>query len=151
MLTNEQYKDVQIMQGAGFKMVVTMDSTHTMSDTMKYSAVIVKDKSRSQFTGPSKSQGTHGTYASNDDWVSSGVTSIHFNLVADRSAGTVTLTLPEAATRHFTDDFEGLWDLIEYDPSAGSGDQYTRHMQGDIVVSSSATSKEFDTFTATVA
>ena len=40
MLTNEQYKDVQIMQGAGFKMVVTMDSTHTMGATMKYSAVL---------------------------------------------------------------------------------------------------------------
>lgn len=151
MLTNEQYKDVQIMQGAGFKMVVTMDDTHTMSNTMTYSAVIVKDKARSSFTGPKKNQGTQGTYASNDDWVSGSVSSVHFNLVADRSAGTVTLTLPEAATRHFTDDFEGLWDLIEYDPSAGSGDQYTRHIQGDIVVSPSATSKEFDTFTATVA
>lgn len=151
MLTNEQYKDVQIMQGAGFKMLVTMDDTHTMSNTMTYSAVIVKDKARSSFTGPKKSNNTQGTYASNDTWASDSVSSVHFNLVADRDAGTVTLTLPEAATRHFTDDFEGLWDLIEYDPSAGSGAQYTRHIQGDIVVSSSATSKQFDTFTATVA
>ena len=34
------------MQGAGFKMLVTMDDTHTMSNTMTYSAVIVKDKAR---------------------------------------------------------------------------------------------------------
>tara|TARA_R110002020_G_scaffold429822_2_gene639481 strand:+ start:299 stop:754 length:456 start_codon:yes stop_codon:yes gene_type:complete len=151
MITNNQYKDIQVMQGAGFKMVVTMDSTHTMSNTMTYSAVIVQDKTRSSFTGPKKNNNTQGTYASNDDWISGSVNSLHFNLVADRSAGTITLSLPEAATRHFSDTFEGLWDLIEYDPSAGSGDQYTRHMEGDVVVSPSATSKEFDTFTATVA
>jgi len=151
MITNEQYKDIQVMQGSGFKMVVTMDSTHTMDNTMKYSAVIVKDKARSSFTGPKKNNGTQGTYHSNDDWISGSVTSIHFNLIPDISAGTVTLTLPEAATRHFTDAFEGFWDLIEYNPSAGSGDQYTRHMQGDVLVSSSATSKEFDTFTTAVA
>lgn len=151
MLTNNEYKDIQVMQGAGFKMIVTMDSTHTMSNTMTYSSVIVKDEARTSFTGPSKTNNTQGTYALNDDWISASVSSVHFNLIADRSAGTVTLTLPEAATRHFTDDFEGLWDLIEYDPSSGSGDQYTRQMQGDVVVSPSSTSKASDTFTATVA
>jgi len=139
------------MQGGGFKMLVTMEDDHTMSNSMTYSAVIVKDKARVSFTGPSKTNNTQGTYGGTDDWVSASVSSVHFNLIADISAGTVTLTLPEAATRHFTDDFEGLWDLIEYDPSSGSGDQYTRQMQGDVVVSPSSTSKEFDTFTLATA
>ena len=79
MIKNNQYKDIQVMQGAGFKMVVTMDSTHTMSNTMTYSAVIVQDKTRSSFTGPKKNNNTQGTYASNDDWISGSVNSLHFN------------------------------------------------------------------------
>ena len=139
------------MQGGGFKMLVTMEDDHTMSNTMTYSAVIVEDVARAAFIGPNKSSGTDGTYASGDVWASGTINSVHFDLSADRSAGTVTLTLPESATKHFGDVFEGIWDLVEYDPSKGSGDKYTRQMEGDVVISAGAVLQGTDTFTATIA
>ena len=37
----------------------------------------------------------------------------------------------------FTDDFEGVWELLEKD-TTGSGVPYTRQIQGDVLISKSA-------------
>ena len=149
MITNETYQDIQILQNHNFQNVITFDDTHTMTATMSYSAVISLDKKHTQFTGPAKGTGTKGTRSSNDEWISdTDATRILFDLVADRSAKTVTLTLPAEATKLFTDDFEGVWDLVQKDTSTDP-DEYVRQIQGDVVVSASVTGTT-DTFTASV-
>ena len=72
---------------------------------------------------------------------------MHFDVVADRSAGTITLTLPAEAIQYFEDDFEGYWDLVEKDDQAQ--DAWVRHIQGDVIISKGAT-KLTHTFTASV-
>ena len=149
MIRNETYQDIQILQGHNFENIVTFDSTHVMSSTMSYVAIIVKDKTRSAFTGPDKTNNTDGIRASDDAWASASVTAIHCDIVADRSENTVNVKLPAEATQHFTDSFEGYWELLEKDTSTDP-DTYVRQLQGDVVVSNSA-SLISDTFTASVA
>lgn len=149
MITNETYQDIQILQNHNFQNVITFDATHTMTNTMSYAAVISKDKSHTAFTGPSKTTGTNGTRGNSDAWQSASVTKIYFDVIADRSAKTVTLSLPAEATKLFTDDFEGVWDLVEKETSTNP-DEYVRQIQGDVVVSASVT-ETTDTFTASIA
>ena len=85
MIHNETYQDIQILQGHNFENIVTFDSTHVMSSTMSYVAIIVKDKTRSAFTGPDKTNNTDGIRANDDTWASASVTAIHCDIVADRS------------------------------------------------------------------
>jgi hypothetical protein len=148
MISSNQYQDIEIQQNADFTNVITLDSSHTMTSNHKYAAVIVTDYAHSAFTGPGKSQGTDGTAASNDAWASGSQNEVHFDVVADRSAGTITLTLPAEAIQHFDDDFEGHWDLVEKDDQAA--DAWVRHIQGDVIIAKGAT-KLTHTFTASVA
>jgi hypothetical protein len=148
MISANQYQDIELQQNADFTNVITLDSSHTMTSNMKYAAVIVKDYNHSSFTGPGKSQGTDGTAASNDVWASGSQNEVHFDVVADRSAGTITLTLPAEAIQYFDDNFEGYWDLVEKDDQAA--DAWVRHIQGDVIISKGAT-KLTHTFTASVA
>ena len=150
MIHNETYQDIQILQGHNFENIVTFDSTHVMSATMSYVAIIVKDKSRSTFTGPKKTTGTLGTRGGSDAWQSNNsITAIHCDIVADRSENTVNIKLPAEATQHFTDSFEGYWELLEKDTSTDP-DTYVRQIQGDVVISNAAASLT-DTFTTSVA
>tara|TARA_Y100001963_G_C6671664_1_gene395401 strand:+ start:381 stop:827 length:447 start_codon:yes stop_codon:yes gene_type:complete len=148
MITNEVYQDIQVLQNSDFTNVITFDDTHTMNSNMSYSAVIAKDKAHTAFTGPNKTSGTSGTQNNSDEWASASVNVVHFDLVADRSANNVTLTLPAEATQYFPDDFEGVWDLVEKDTSTGT--VYIRQIQGDVVISAGA-SRLSDTFTVSVA
>ena len=149
MIRNETYQDIQILQGHNFENIVTFDSTHVMTANMRYAAVIVKDMNRSSFTGPNKTNNADGVRASDDTWASGSVTVVHCDIVADRSENTVNIKLPAEATQHFTDSFEGHWELLEKDTSTDP-DTYVRQIQGDVVISNAAASLT-DTFTTSVA
>lgn len=150
MITNESYQDIQVLQGHDFQNIVTFDDTHTMVTGMTYSAVISKDKAHTAFTGPEKTSGTKGTQANDDVWASGSVTVVHFDLIASRGGNSVTLSLPGEATQYFTDDFEGVWDLVEKDTTT-SNTVYIRQLQGDVLISAGATRITTDTFTSTSA
>ena len=148
MISANQYQDIELQQNADFSNVITFDNTHTMLTTMSYSAVIVTDYDHTSFTGPNKTIGTDGVAGGSDVWASGSVTKVHFDVVADRSSNTVTLTLPAEAIQFFADDFEGQWDLVEKD-SAGGG-AYVRQIQGDVVISKGAVKLDMQ-FTNSVA
>lgn len=136
MISANQYQDLELQQNSDFSATIEFDDTHTMSSTMSYAAVIVTDYDHTSFTGPNKTTGTDGTASGSDVWESGTVTEVHFDVVADRNANSVVITLPAEAIQYFADDFEGYWDLVEKD-SAG-GDAYIRQIQGDVVISKGA-------------
>jgi hypothetical protein len=138
MISANQYQDIEIQQGADFENVITFETSHGMDAQKQFVGKIQKDFANSTFTGPQKSNNTVGTQANNDNWESATVTQIYFDLVASISGSTVTLTLPAEATIHFTDDFEGVWELSEKDVTTAANPIYTRHIQGDVVISKSA-------------
>ena len=139
MITNENYTDIQILQNHDFEMVITFDDLD-IKDGHHFAAVIAKDKKHSTFTGPNLSG---GSYSSSD-----AMNVVELEIEADRSADTVTISLPADATQYFTDDFEGVWDLVQKD-TTGEDVVYTRQVQGDVIVSSGVTRLD-DTFTASV-
>tara|TARA_R100000152_G_C6652083_1_gene93407 strand:+ start:75 stop:542 length:468 start_codon:yes stop_codon:yes gene_type:complete len=148
MISSNQYQDIELQQNADFTNVITLDSSYTMTSDMKYAAVIVKDYKHSAFTGPGKTgNGVNGTPADNDQWASGNQNEVHFDVVANRAAKTITLTLPAEAIQHFNDDFEGHWDLVEKNDL--TNDKWVRHIQGDVIISKGAT-KLTHTFTASV-
>ena len=139
MISANQYQDIEIQQGADFENVITFETSHGMDTDKQFVGKIQKDFANSTFTGPQKSNNTVGTQANNDSWVeNSNITEIQFDLVASVSGRTVTLTLPAEATQYFTDDFEGVWELSEKDVTTAANPIYTRHIQGDVVISKSA-------------
>ena len=138
MISANQYQDIEIQQGADFENVITFETSHGMDTDKQFVGKIQKDFANSTFTGPQKSNNTVGTQANNDNWESATVTQIYFDLVASVSGNTVTLTLPAEATQYFTDDFEGVWELVEKDVAVAANPIYTRHIQGDVVISKSA-------------
>ena len=138
MISANQYQDIEIQQGADFENVITFEVSHGMDADKQFVGKIQKDFANSTFTGPQKSNNTVGTQANNDNWESATVTQIYFDLVASVSGNTVTLTLPAEATQYFTDDFEGVWELSEKDVTTAANPIYTRHIQGDVVISKSA-------------
>lgn len=144
MISSNQYQDIEIQQHSDFTNTITFDVAHTMLTTFKYAAVIAKDYDHTAFSGPNKATGTDGTYANDDVWNQASVNVVQFDLIADISAKTVTLTLPAEATRFFTDDFEGVWDLVEMDDI--TNDVYIRQIQGDVVISKGVTRIITDTF-----
>ena len=135
MISANQYQDIEIQQGADFENVITFETSHGMDTDKQFVGKIQKDFANSTFTGPQKSNNTVGTQANNDNWESATVTQIYFDLVASVSGNTVTLTLPAEATQYFTDDFEGVWELVEKDVAVAANPIYTRHIQGDVVIS----------------
>jgi hypothetical protein len=140
MISSNQYQDIEIQQSSDFTNVITFDSTHTMDAERHFVGKIQIDFANSTFTGPQKTganSGVVGTEGSNDVWESATVTQTYFDVVASISGNTVTLTLPAEATQYFTDDFEGVWELLEKD-TTGSGVTYTRQIQGDVLISKSA-------------
>jgi len=150
MISANQYQDLELQQNSDFSATISFDTTHTMSSTMSYAAVIIKDYDHTAFTGPQKtedSQGVNGTASGSDEWESANVTEVYFDIVADRSANSVVITLPAEAIQYFADDFEGYWDLVEKDSSGGGA--YVRQIQGDVVISKGAV-KITDTFTDSV-
>ena len=138
MISANQYQDIEIQQGADFENVITFETSHGMDTDKQFVGKIQKDFANSTFTGPQKSNNTVGTQANNDNWESATVTQIYFDLVASVSGNTETLTLPAEATQYFTDDFEGVWELSEKDVTTAANPIYTRHIQGDVVISKSA-------------
>jgi len=139
MITSENYTDIQILQNHDFEMVITFDDLD-IKEGHYFAAVIAKDKEHSTFTGPNLSNGSYSS--------SNAMNVVELEIEADRTADTVTISLPGVATQYFTDDFEGVWDLVLKDTS-GEDDVYTRQVQGDVVVSAGAT-RISDTFTASV-
>ena len=139
MIYNESYTDIQILQNHDFEVEISFDDLNIV-EGHSFAAVIAKDKEHSTFTGPNLSG---GTYSSSD-----AMNVVELEIEADRSADTVTISLPASATRYFTDDFEGVWDLVQKD-TTGEGTVYTRQVQGDVIVSSGVTRLD-DTFTASV-
>ena len=139
MIYNESYTDIQILQNHDFSVQISFDDLNIRS-TDSFAAVIAKDKEHSTFTGPNLSG---GSYSSSD-----AMNVVELEIEADQSADTVTISLPAEATQYFTDDFEGVWDLVQKDAS-GEDVVYTRQVQGDVVVSAGAT-RLTDTFTASV-
>ena len=140
MISSNQYQDIEIQQSSDFTNVITFDSTHTMDAERHFVGKIQIDFANSTFTGPQKTganSGVVGTEGSNDVWESATVTQTYFDVVASISGNTVTLTLPAEATQYFTDDFEGVWELLEKD-TTGRGVTYTRQIQGDVLISKSA-------------
>lgn len=127
MQTDNAYQDIQILKNASFENIITFDSTYTMTENKDYAAIIAKDNARTEFTGPK-------TTNSGATWSRDTVTEVEFTVDADIASNTIQLTLSGACNRRWSDDFEGVWDLLEYDSST---DKYTRHMQGDVVVSPS--------------
>ena len=154
MISSNQYQDIEIQQNADFQNVITLDSSFTMDSDHKYAAIIVTDYDNSTFTGPDKTTGTDGISGSSDAWSSGSVDEVYFDVVADISAGTITLTLPSEASQYFSDDFEGHWDLVEKDeqspPANVTQNAWVRHIQGDVIISKGAV-KLNHTFTASVA
>jgi hypothetical protein len=150
MISANQYQDIEIQQNADFQNVITLDDSFTMTSDYKYAAVIVADYTHSAFTGPGKTTGTNGTATSNDVWASGSRNEVYFDVVADISAGTITLTLPAEAIQFFDDDFEGHWDLVEKNDPDGGTDAWVKHIQGDVVIAKGAT-KLSHTFTVAVA
>ncbi len=153
MISSNQYQDIEIQQNADFQNVITLDSSFTMDSDHKYAAIIVTDYDNSTFTGPDKTTGTDGISGSSDAWSSGSVNEVYFDVVADISAGTITLTLPAEASQYFSDDFEGHWDLVEKDDQSGinvTQNAWVRHIQGDVIISKGAV-KLNHTFTASVA
>lgn len=148
MISANQYQDLELQQNSDFSATISFDTTHTMSSTMSYAAVIIKDYDHTSFTGPSKTTGTNGTASGSDVWESGSVNQVYFDIVADRSANSVVITLPAEAIQYFADDFEGYWDLVEKD-SAGGG-AYIRQIQGDVVISKGAVKISSHTFTDSV-
>jgi len=138
MISSNQYQDIEIQQASDFTNVITFDSTHTMNTNKQFVGKIQKDFANSTFTGPQKSNNTVGTQANNDNWETATVTQTYFDVVASVSGNTVTLTLPAEATQYFTDDFEGVWELLEKDVTTAANPIYTRQIQGDVVISKSA-------------
>ena len=136
MITNETYQDIQILQNHDFQNVITFDTSHGMDALYKYAAVIAIDKEHTEFQGPKANGAT---------WSQAAVNVVPFTIEADITAKTVTMTLPAQATRFFTDNFEGVWELVEYKPDSPS--HYIRQIQGDVVVSAGAT-RLTDTFTS---
>ena len=141
MISSNQYQDIEIQQNADFQNVITLDDSFTMGATHKYAAVIVTDYNHTSFTGPEKTNNQVGVAAADDNWVSGTVSKVHFDVVANQDAKTVTLTLPAEASQHFLDDFEGQWDLVEKDDQAN--DAWVRHIQGDVVISKGAVKLSF--------
>ena len=136
MISANQYQDIEIQQGADFENVITFEVSHGMDAQKEFVGKIQKDFANSTFTGPKKVNNAYGTQANDDNWQSnSSITEIQFDLVASISGRTVTLTLPAEATQHFTDDFEGVWELVEKDVTVNANPVYTRHIQGDVVIS----------------
>ena len=147
MISSNQYQDIEIQQSSDFTNVITFDSTHTMDAERHFVGKIQIDFANSTFTGPQKTganSGVVGTEGSNDVWESATVTQTYFDVVASISGNTVTLTLPAEATQYFTDDFEGVWDLVEMDDI--TNDVYIRQIQGDVVISKGVTRIITDTF-----
>ena len=141
MISSNQYQDIEILQSSDFTNVITFDSTHTMNTNKQFVGKIQKDFANSTFTGPQKTGangGVVGTQANNNVWESATVTQTYFDVVASVSGNTVTLTLPAEATQYFTDDFEGVWELLEKDVTTAANPIYTRQIQGDVVISKSA-------------
>jgi len=139
MISSNQYQDIEIQQSSDFENIITFDSTHTMNTNKTFVGKIQKDYANSVFTGPVKDNNTVGTQANNDNWISaSNVTEIQFDLIGSVSGNTVTLSLPAEATQHFTDGFEGVWELLEKDVTTSANPIYTRQIQGDVVISDSA-------------
>jgi len=138
MISANQYQDIEIQQGADFENVITFEASHGMDTDKQFVGKIQKDFANSTFTGPQKSNNTVGTQANNDNWESATVTQIYFDLVASVTGNSVTLTLPAEATQYFTDDFEGVWELSEKDVTTAANPIYTRHIQGDVIISKSA-------------
>tara|TARA_B100001094_G_C18097029_1_gene753542 strand:+ start:330 stop:791 length:462 start_codon:yes stop_codon:yes gene_type:complete len=141
MISSNQYQDIEIQQNSDFQNVITFDAAHTILTTMKYAAVIIKDYNHTAFTGPEKSNNQVGVAAANDNWQSGTVSKVHFDVVANRAAKTVTLTLPAEATQYFPDNFEGHWDLVEKDDQAN--DAWVKHIQGDVIISNGAVQLSF--------
>lgn len=138
MISANQYQDIEIQQGADFENIITFETSHGMDAQKQFVGKIQKDFANSSFTGPTKTNqngGVAGTYANNNVWDSATVTEIQFDLVASVTGNSVTLTLPAEATRYFTDDFEGVWELVEKDVTVVANPIYTRHIQGDVVIS----------------
>lgn len=139
MISANQYQDIEIQQGADFENVITFETSHGMDTDKQFVGKIQKDFANSTFTGPSKTNqnsGVVGTQANDNVWESAtSVTEIQFDLVASVTGKTVTLTLPAEATQFFTDDFEGVWELVEKDVTVAANPIYTRHIQGDVVIS----------------
>ena len=138
MITNETYTDIQILQNHDFEMVITFDELD-IKDGHSFAAVIAKDKEHTAYEGPKLTGGT---------WSQNTINVVPLEIEADRTADTVTISLPALATRFFTDTFEGVWDLVQQD-TTGEATVYTRQVQGDVVVSAGAT-RLTDTFTASV-
>ena len=141
MISSNQYQDIEIQQASDFTNVITFDSTHTMDANKQFVGKIQKDFANSTFTGPQKTGangGVVGTQANNNVWESATVTQTYFDVVASVSGNTVTLTLPAEATQYFTDDFEGVWELLEKDVTTAANPIYTRQIQGEVVISKSA-------------
>ena len=136
MISANQYQDIEIQQGADFENQITFDVSHGMDAQKQFVGKIQKDFANSTFTGPKKNNNTVGTQANDDSWIeNSTITEIQFDLVASVTGKTVTLTLPAEATQFFTDDFEGVWELVEKDVTTAANPIYTRHIQGDVVIS----------------
>jgi len=141
MISANQYQDIEIQQGADFKNVITFEASHGMDTDKQFVGKIQKDFANSSFTGPQKTNangGVVGTQANDNVWESATVTQIYFDLVASVTGNSVTLTLPAEATQYFTDDFEGVWELSEKDVTTAQNPIYTRHIQGDVIISKSA-------------
>lgn len=123
---------------------VTMDSTANIKAGMKITGsgltgtTVQSITNSTTFVASSNSSvtGTNVTLTFNDTWASdSNITEIQFDLVASVDGKSVTLTLPAEATQYFTDDFEGVWELVEKDTTSSTNPIYTRHIQGDVVIS----------------
>lgn len=122
------YSDIQVMQGADLVHTITFDSEFDV-DNYTWSSKVAKDKKVTSFT-----------------YDGSPVTQVVLTIEkVDNQSLSVKLT--GAQTAKFSDDFEGVWDLVS---KADSGSLKVRQIEGDVLISSGVVQTSSDTFVTLV-
>ena len=146
-ITNKTYGNMEIIQGADFDIVLSMDDTHQWNDK-KYRVTIVKDFSGTDFAG-STAYGklefgdaqvdSDGVITNSTDTNIGNITIGGTTLAGSvRTGGTITIRVDQAKTALLPDDFDGYWDILEATPISSST-EYTRQGQGEVYVNTMAT------------
>ena len=118
------YSDIQVMQGADLVHTITFDSEFDVDD-YTWSSKVAQDRKATSFT-----------------YDGSPVTQVVLTIekVSDQS---LNVKLTGVQTAKFSDDFEGVWDLVS---KSDSGSLKVRQIEGDVLISSGVVQTSSDTF-----
>ena len=149
--TTKTFANMEILQGADFEMIITLDTPTKIYDAngnldstygsagKGYMLTICKDfTGATDFSGSNSGGAPYRTeiHETNDDNYGK-LTATDSNGIATDSVHTIKINLYAVWTESLPDDFDGYWELVERDRSK-TPDAYARIAQGEIYISKSA-------------